>query len=122
MTNRQIKFRAFNIVTKIMIDLHKITPLALNIDIDGLFIPFSDEMILMQFTGLLDLNSKEIYEGDIVKVIDHSIDKLNGNNIVGWSIPGAYWKLEGKLPFLLHKGGYMQVIGNIYENPELLND
>lgn len=72
---REIKFRAFNIVTQTMIDLKKITPFALDIDTDGLFIPFSDGLIIEQFTGLHDRNGNEIYEGDIVKW-GHNIDTL----------------------------------------------
>lgn len=64
---------------------------------------------LMQFTGLLDKNGREIYEGDIVKN-----DKWNGigNGIVQWDKIG--WGCDY---YFLTKG---EIIGNIYENPELL--
>ena len=64
---RPIKFRAWYKFGKRMIDLQKITPLALSYpDHKGLFLPFDDNTILMQFTGLLDKKGKEIYEGDVV--------------------------------------------------------
>ncbi len=85
---------------------------------------------LMQYTGLKDKNSKEIYEGDIVR-------------LGGWwdaAGPAGYDKPEvtvewnedncGFDPFanydsdcgVFHSGEECEVIGNIYQNPELLGD
>lgn len=77
-----------------------------------------DDCILQQFTGLLDKNGREIYEGDIVKNVN-VISKLFGQlSPVKW-IP----LITGFNPFnlmLFEKDGMFEIVGNIFENPELL--
>ena len=96
---------------------------------------FGKEFILMQFTGLHDKNGKEIYEGDVVQRI------LNNKRQKKFSVLYGSWGLSFKeeamgdgwlcREFLLNPGLLMreevklelenfEVIGNIYENPELL--
>ena len=81
---------------------------------------------IMQSTGLKDKNGVEIFEGDIVKVSNHPFQKkedsagieIDGDYLIGWSDHSLTW-LAGDL--LLHQlKPYIEVIGNIYENPELL--
>ena len=75
----------------------------------------SKDIILLQFTGLLDKNGKEIYEGDVIKT-----------NEAGW-IAKVVYNRDGFF-CIDNKGGFstecdweeLEVIGNIYENPELL--
>ncbi len=73
---------------------------------------------LMQFTGLKDKNGKEIYEGDIAK-IKHR-DYLG---IIKMDERG-YWISEGENKTenaVLNITSVEEIIGNIYENPELMN-
>lgn len=80
------------------------------------------DMIAMQYTGLKDNNGVEIYEGDITS------DKRE-RRIVEWDDFSARWKLKNKSPGInaptlnIRTGisrGTLEVIGNIYQNPELL--
>ena len=74
---------------------------------------------LMQFTGLHDKNWKEVYEGDIV----HFGNGTRGHIIYEAPMYGIAWSLENKVirSFLNIFWETGEVIGNIYENPELLD-
>ncbi len=117
---RKIKFRMWNPISKIMIDLQAITPLALNMNTDGLFIPFCG-MPLMQFTGLCDKQRKEIYEGDIVKQFPgfgcEWEDRIGTINYQG----ASFWFNFGcqSIPLDDHDCDF-EIRGNIYENPEII--
>lgn len=76
--------------------------------------------VLLQFTGLKDKNGKEIYEGDI---IDYFPGKKYG--IIVWDNELAGFCLNvDNLRFSWHENNPFiadyKIIGNIYENPELL--
>ena len=135
--NRKIKFRAWvtenQMIEHNSIDfndfLHK-TDLLGNINHSYC----GDVFILMQFTGLHDKNGKEIYEGDILEYV-----RLDGSKI----FYKVFYK-KGGLVINIHQddfkkdnplfyepiadmqtSGFIEqnctIIGNIYENPELLS-
>lgn len=88
---------------------------------------YPDEIGLMQSTGLRDKNDKEIFEGDILACeTDNEVINLN----VFWDEEHALFMFESKkyneqepLAELVENNTYpFEIIGNIYEKPELSED
>lgn len=106
--NRKIAFRVWDKENKIM---NKLQPKEL------------ENVILMQYTGLKDKNNKEIFEGDVVKWFSNRVEKA----IVQFS--NGIFQLKIQEPEnddyymdILHNWtSTIEVIGNLYENPELLD-
>ena len=79
-----------------------------------------------EYTGLQDRTGKEIFEGDVVRYDQDSCDSLNRKNGV---IAKVEYKEYGFKPFTDDQWicdhyislDNIEVLGNIYENPELLN-
>ncbi|HGQ9037518.1 YopX family protein [Streptococcus oralis] len=88
---------------------------------------FVDNLVIMQSTGLFDRNNKEIFEGDII---------TNGKDVMCMkrhNTLGFYVEQKGKVEFIADSAvleefeedakeiaDILEIIGNIYENPELL--
>lgn len=76
---------------------------------------------IMQYTGLKDKNGKEIYEGDIIKYSHKAVGEIKRVVSYKYGMYGIEGKMkETHIPFANILQSEYEVIGNIYENPELL--
>lgn len=130
---REIKFRAkyFDewyfgiIVTRKVKDKGRMRNIYILMGLDNEnWIPLREDQYdtIGQFTGLHDKNGKEIYEGDIVRTL---VSRLNAtknkkyrNFVIRYDAP-HFWNGYDSI---LMRPMYMEVIGNIYDNPELLKE
>lgn len=93
---------------------------------DGItYMVLAEDLVLMQSTGLKDKNGKEIFEGDILGIeTDEGILNVN----IFWDEKHALFMFESEihnekelLAELVEDNTYpFEIIGNIYENPELV--
>jgi hypothetical protein len=73
-----------------------------------------DKMVVMQYTGLKDKNGKEIFEGDIVT-------DIKGDKRVVEYIDNGFWCSYPNGDHYFPADGHREIIGDIYQNPELLS-
>ena len=125
---REIKFRAWHKDLKKMFKIGQITleKGTWNFepndrDFIGMSIPFQPSFVLMQYTGLHDKNGKEIYEGDIVRIIvNNNIEKICKVEFKNGIFGVMFSKNKDLTAFPHFCNTTFEVIGNIYDNPELL--
>jgi uncharacterized phage protein (TIGR01671 family) len=116
---KDIKFRAWDKDAKTMIYYDYIHPISIMfngiINYGGK--DMTDDFELTQYTGLKDKNGKEIYEGDILL----DTDTQNIREII-YNAPSFVLKDDNEYFYwTFHANDYI-VIGNIFENPELLKE
>lgn len=132
---REIKFRAWDKNTNTMYENISILPsmecIAINVDydhdfqeycIDESYVVELKDVELLEYTGLKDKNGVEIYEGDIVETT-RALNHIVGVVIM---IKGCWYIQDGKDSYysLIPRFGTAEnkVIGNIYENKNLLEE
>ena len=131
---REHKFRAWDKEAKVMSVPKTIDDIAIMKDALADMAILDGQIIWLEYTGLHDKNGKEIYEGDIIRhqLNNAGIEKnktfaissvifVRGAFTVDYNPKILIWGLgyncteDGQL-------GHVEVIGNIWENKELLND
>lgn len=126
---REVKYKAWDKEEKVMIDWFWLnsegkayeTPVTLY-DTPHTEIERNDDLILMQYTGLKDKNGVEIYEGDVIAE-EVGLDELNIIVEVVYYDGCFMGKEKGHEPEYPIKDFLDgEVVGNIYENPELLEE
>ena len=116
---REIKFKAWYKAKKDFIRLEIDTILNLaNGDKTVKLDTYNNQVVFLQYTGLKDRDGVEIYEGDILYVFDKESD-LNEKNIVIFE-KGGFMLKDCNEAHVFEILDICEVIGNIHENPELL--
>lgn len=130
---RELKFRVFDKITNKMCDLVTISWKTWDIDTSTInYIVITSEnghterqeheVILMQYTGLKDKNSKEIYFGDILKHIYWLDEKSESFFTIKDEIINSCGCCSTIVGFEIeHDISVCEVVGNIHQNPELLD-
>lgn len=119
---REIKFRCWEKNEKMLVPVLDIcwqdkTVQMPALDGESIWGSHFEQVELMQFTGLKDKNGKEIYEGDIIRWFNSYNEAMV--EVIEWETSKAAFYIPGRgYP----KNSEIEIIGNIFENPELLEE
>ena len=125
---REIKFRAWDPASKVMYPVEAINfcgRKTVTVQYNPVKKFLMDNIRLMQYIGAKDKNGVEIYEGDIIR---HQSGKYGTDFVIQWSpILCGFTAVQvesGHPSPQLNQGTmcHFEVIGNIYENPELVSN
>jgi uncharacterized phage protein (TIGR01671 family) len=114
---REIKFRAWHK------SRNEFVPVSAHFDFDQEGVVYQTDfkpIELMMSTGLKDKNGKEIYEGDVLWAKAYPNARYLRKGVVYYDDGSFNVKLQGRKRRLFLLLNNCEVIGNIYENPELL--
>ena len=129
---REIKFRAWDKKKGQFVTVYNLPIEGSIADLKWSLKPEDENIILMQFTGLHDKNGKEIWEGDVVNVTRDLVAKISpaigvikyfGDHFgISDRVEGHHTSLYDVAYSKCFYWHDVEVLGNIYENPELLKD
>lgn len=124
---REIKFRAWDKDKKRMFDSGASKVESVGFNYPWGFFTGNNDIEIMQYTGLQDRNGKEIYESDLLTFGDkkrYTVDWFSGGFVYRVLEKDDEWayaeKNDPREPIGKIPNGLVEIIGNIYENPELL--
>jgi hypothetical protein len=114
---KTIKFRVYNHQTKVMFKHFPGARIDLGLSYFERNIKVSEPM---QFTGLKDKNGKEIYEGDIIDHFAFYSTVIFEDGMFTTKNSANTQFCNCKQPLAYHDCSFMEVVGNIHENKDLL--
>ena len=117
---REIKFRAWDKINKDMFNVESINFQERRVYKDTVSYRNFEDIDLMQCTGLKDKNNKEIYEGNIIFLHGRKYKVIFKTEGARFVLRNNEFELE--ITFINNNNKRMEIVGNIYENPELMEE
>lgn len=118
--NREFEFRAWDKINKDMFNVESINFQERRVYKDTVSYRKFEDIDLMQYTGLKDEYGDEIYEGDIVTLHNSKYEVIFNSKEARFVLKDVFFEMD--IPFTNNNNERMEVLGNIYENPEMMED